>query len=471
MKRSGFVFIIILLLLTNVLSDWYAFSVSSKLAGLKKDTDQLSQQNESMSRRIRELEAKVVDLTTAAIVPLEKDPDKQKELKQSVENITELKFKEDVPFNVFSKDELAAFLQSELGKEYPSEYFEKYQQAYQRMGLLPADFNLEKSYKSLLGEQVAGLYDLESKKMYLVSDPASGLSESEKEIIIAHELTHAIKDQHFPGFEQLTRKLEAQEDDDAQNAVQALMEGDATLVMTLYGFQHPFGLITAGSAELVRGFLGGTAVYDASPEFLKKSLLFPYEEGVVFVQYHQLLGGMKAVNDLFTNPPLSTEQILHPEKYGNDFPQSVSFDLGSLASQWNKTISFSLGEFETKLWLRQFVDEDHSLSASEGWDGDRVTLLHNKGRNVLLMGFIFDSGGDLDEFRGTVEREYLAKRFPDFKKTDDLFQISDNRFVALKKINDTTLLLVDGDDKEDVNLFLGAVKISAQEFRHLPSVQ
>jgi hypothetical protein len=99
------------------------------------------------------------------------------------------------------------------------------------LGLIPAGSNLRSIQSSVFGEQVAGFYDPRKKRLALVGDAGAG-DESIGEITLAHELTHALDDQRFGIRDQ------APETDDRGTAYTALVEGDATAVMSRYATQY-----------------------------------------------------------------------------------------------------------------------------------------------------------------------------------------------------------------------------------------
>jgi hypothetical protein len=268
------------------------------------------------------------------------------------------------------------------------------------LGLLPADANLGELYVKLLGEQVAGLYSPDDKQLYVVS--RSGKLGPTEKTTFAHEYTHALQDQNF---DLGSLKLDEVGEGDKGIAGLSLVEGDATLVMSLWQIQH---LSQADLLQLLGESLNPevTASLDAMPKVLQESLLFPYTAGLSFVQALQASRGWDAVNAAFRDPPASTEQVLHPEKYAShEAPVDVTLpaDLpAKLGPGWTKGLEDTLGEFQLKVWLDQGPNGSGGPSAdtaAAGWGGDRVMLLDGpNGARAIALKTAWDSAADASEF-------------------------------------------------------------------------
>ena len=174
-----------------------------------------------------------------------------------------------------------------------------------KFGLTPSEFQYRPFIIKLLTEQVAGYYDPKTQKFNL----ADWLDVEGQKPVMAHELTHALQDQHFN-----LRRFEnwPHGDSDAQLAAHSLVEGDATLAMTIYMARNPL-VALAFSRSLLTGV--ATEQYNQAPRALRESLIFPYLQGSEWATQLFKRGGWTMVSNAFTKLPLSTEQILHPEKY------------------------------------------------------------------------------------------------------------------------------------------------------------
>jgi hypothetical protein len=277
------------------------------------------------------------------------------------------------------------------------------------LGLLPADASLEDLYTEMLGSQVAGLYSPDDKQLYVVS--RSGKIGPTQKATFSHEYTHALQDQTF---DLSSLKLDEIGEGDRGLARLSLVEGDATLVMSLWEVQH---LSRLELLQLIGESLNPeiSASLESLPKVLQESLMFPYTAGLTFAQTLQMSGGWPAVNDAFEHPPASTEQVIHPDKYAAgeepvkvDLPDDLAARMGD---GWKVGLEDTLGEFQLRLWLDQAADADgvaSSTTASEGWGGDRVTLLDGpNGAWAIALKTTWDTPQDATEFIGTA-REVLG---------------------------------------------------------------
>ena len=205
-----------------------------------------------------------------------------------------------------SRAEIERMIMKNLDEESTPAQMHAAEVTLKKLGLAPADFQYRALMVRLLTEQVAGYYEPKTGEFHL----ADWIDLDGQRPIMAHELTHALQDQHFN-----LRRFEhwPKGDSDAELAVRALIEGDATLAMALYVANNPLralaflkSLGTAGmpSAEL-----------DKAPRALRETLLFPYQEGTDWTRSLYKQSGWERVSKAFTDLPQSTEQILHPEKY------------------------------------------------------------------------------------------------------------------------------------------------------------
>jgi len=259
---------------------------------------------------------------------------------------------------------------------------------------------------------------------------------------MAHELTHALQDQHFN-----LRRFEhwPKGDSDAELAAHALIEGDATLAMALYIANNPLRplafLKSLGSTRLPSEEL------DKAPRALRETLLFPYQDGEkwVFILYKQ--GGWDRVSKAFTELPQSTEQILHPEKYFAHEPpvrvtlpdiaplldRSSSSEIRGRRSEvgqdlrtprppaWKRLDSDVNGEWGFYLILDQFLKSPaESRRAAEGWGGDRFALYEGpRGEAMLVSLSVWDTESDAREFFDAyVKRTEL--RYPDARSIEPI---------------------------------------------------
>jgi len=352
------------------------------------------------------------------------------EIVRRTEEIRGLEFKTKLPLDRMGKEELDSFLAKELNRQYSPEQWKSMQASLALLGAIPKDLQLETFFRHLLGEQVGGFYDQHTKQMVVVGDLSLKVAISR--IILEHELTHALTDQHF---DLLSLPIEDIENDDRAVAALAVAEGDATLSMLEYAVSD----MDIGSAftTLVTSAFMDDATFAASPPLIQAWMLFPYLGGQTFFlelsQRTEVVDGRlvprknplsltdvadwEVVNYAYRRPPASTEEILHPEKYikGSDPPLEIDFEPGvlePLGPGWKNTWENTFGEFFIKTLFTDILPSHAARKAAAGWGGDRYLLAENdEGGKVLYWRSLWDSSGDADEFRKACEQVAEKERF------------------------------------------------------------
>jgi len=352
----------------------------------------------------------------------------------------------DVPITVIGREELRQNLIDDLNADFsPEEAREDANQLWLLRLIDDRDLDLYEFQIDLLSEQVLGYYDPEIDEMFIVSD-AEGLSPL-AEFTLSHELVHSLQDQHFD-IEQV--RFYNQGDNDRDTAAVALLEGDAQVAQTQYLMEmNPLDLLA------LLGELDGqsSAVVDSAPPYLREGLYFPYEAGLAFVQQIYTEGGFDAVNEAYANPPTSTEQIMHPEKFidERDDPQQVEiFDLSpSLGDGWEQRDTDTLGEFDLSVMLRENGASDSS-GAAAGWDGGRYAYFANDTSSLMTVAAVWDSPEDAVEFYDAM-LETL-----DGPLEGDIGDAGQGRFLGLRNV-DGTVWFVTSTDRAVVEAALAAI--------------
>ena len=229
------------------------------------------------------------------------------EVLKETSEIRELAILRPVRSGAQSRSEIERMLIKNLNDQMTPAEMHATEVSLRKFGLAPADFDYRSFMIKLLTEQVAGYYDAKAQEFHL----ADWLELEGQKPVMAHELTHALQDQHFN-----LRRFEKwpHGDSDAELAAHALIEGDATLAMMVYMAKNPL-VALAFSRSLTTGV--STEQYDQAPRAMRESLIFPYLQGSEWATQLYRKGGWTMVSNAFTRLPLSSEQILHPEKYFN----------------------------------------------------------------------------------------------------------------------------------------------------------
>ena len=284
-----------------------------------------------------------------------------------------------------------------------------------KLGLVPADFQYGPFIIKLLTEQVAGYYDPRVQRFYL----ADWIDLEGQKPVMAHELAHALQDQHFN-----LRRFEKwpKGDSDAELAAHSLIEGDATLAMTLYMAKNP--MVALAFIRSITTSNTASEQFKQAPRALRETLLFPYEQGSEWASRIYKRGGWSLVSASFTKLPQSTEQILHPEKYLS-YEAPVKIDLpdlrSSLGSGWKKIDTDVNGEWSFYLILDQFLNApSESKRAAAGWAGDCYTFYEgpNAEDRLLVQLSAWDTEADAREFFEAYAKR-TSLRYPDASEASE----------------------------------------------------
>ncbi len=300
---------------------------------------------------------------------------------------------------VFDVPSLCVYLRTGFREDNPESLVQGTETLYKELGLMPRDVSLEALWLEMLTSQVAGLYDDKTKQMYVVSK--SGDIGPVEEITYAHEFTHALQDQRFDLRSVVGEDLDQS---DRTMARAALIEGDATLLMSLWAQNN----LSAAQLGEVAGASdpASEAILAKMPAILKDPLLFPYTSGLQLVLGPYVEGGFAAVDGLFANLPDSTEQVLHPDKLAaREAPVTVSFpdDLAArLGDGWKVSLQDTFGEMLLEIVLRE-GGATATNDAAAGWGGDRVALLEGPaGEVAVVLDTAWDTAADADEFAAAL---------------------------------------------------------------------
>ncbi|HEU4390667.1 MAG TPA: hypothetical protein VFV34_22880, partial [Blastocatellia bacterium] len=250
-----------------------------------------------------------------------------KDVLDAVSRIRGLEVKSEVKAGLKSRDQIEEAVIRDLDENTTPAEFEATQKSLTKFGLIPRGFRLRECVIKVLREQVAGFYEPKSREFFL----AGWLPISEQKPVMAHELTHALQDQHFD-----LRRFEhwPKGDSDAELAVHALVEGDATVVMLQYSVdQEGRTLDVTKIGSLTALMLQQSSSEDrekypalsSSPAVLRETLQFPYVYGVGFVQEVMKNGSRAGLDRTFSRLPTSSEQIIHPDRFNaGDAPVKIA---------------------------------------------------------------------------------------------------------------------------------------------------
>jgi hypothetical protein len=335
------------------------------------------------------------------------------EVLAQMSQITGLKLLAPLKKSLRSREEIRAYVIKQMDEDKnPAERYADLRSA-QAFGLLPKGFDLDSFMINVLTEQVEGLYDPKTREFYI----ADWSPLADQRMVMAHELTHALEDQHF----QIESWIKAaRPNEDAELARDAVLEGSAMAAMVDYlmlGTGRSLKDLPEFDPSALIGDLDTTPTLQKAPPFLKDVLIFPYFSGLTFSAAVMRNTGWAAVPGVFEKPPVSTQQILHPALYrAGKIPGAVALPRLDklLGDNWSKLDENTMGEFGWKEVLKQFLDNDRAKSMAAAWDGDRYAVYeHKQTKKIILVARLnLDSEVHAARFHGQYS-EALEKKYPE----------------------------------------------------------
>jgi hypothetical protein len=384
-------------------------------------------------------------------------PREAEELFHSVDEIlafdskqTGLPIKKEVKRKLTSREEVVSYLTKHMNDD-DTERLRRSELVLKKFGLLPRDYDLGKLLVALLREQVAGYYDPKTKTVNLLD----WVPMEEQEPVMAHELTHALQDQAI-NLQKWMKKGEKDlaeikkdptpadiENDEIDNARQAVIEGQAEVVMLQYALA-PVGrsiidspdLVDSMEASMVNGTPDSTVFKDA-PIFLKESLTFPYSYGLDFVVKLLQKGGKeKAFAAVLANPPHTTRQIMEPETYlsgekiepmkvpdfAHDFKEYTKFDIGAM------------GEFDVAILIEQYAGKESAKRLYPEWRGGYYYAARPKADAAAPLALLYVSRWSSAEKAAEFANIYARSLTQRYKKAEQAgeMQTADIKVEVLK---------------------------------------
>lgn len=361
------------------------------------------------------------------------------EIQAQIEQLRGAKFREPVAVKVSDKASLVSYLKRRMDIESSPERQRFIEEEAKLLGLIPPDMNLMAATQGFLESQVGGFYDPPSKTFYVMD----GFDGDLARVIMSHEFVHALDDQLWD-LDATIKRLG--EDTDRISAFAAVCEGSGTLTMTQWTMAHGAKLDLKALAELSKMtsqgmedlppfiWKGALAAYLCGQSFLEKSVprkskkkaaeeSKEAEADAAPVTYAQQL------ERAFQDPPRSTEQILHPQKYWSkekDEPVSIRFDTSALPQGWKVRGEDTLGELALAMVTepraeRKGIKADdmfavlglkYTNAAAEGWGGDRLIVLERGDERVLELVTAWDTPEDAREFATAIEESGEGARIP-----------------------------------------------------------
>jgi hypothetical protein len=354
--------------------------------------------------------------------------------------------------SIRSRDEIRSYLLRKMkeDKDADKRYADK--KSMEKFGLLPKDYPLDETLVKVLTEQIAGLYDPDGQEFFI----ADWTSDADQRMVMSHELTHALQDQHFH-IDKWTDA--AKPDDDAELARDAVIEGSAIAAMIDYGLRDLGGNIRTAvdiDPTLLMGDPNSSPELANAPKVIQDELMFPYLAGTTFTQ--QVLkasNGWPEIHKVFENPPASTQQIMHPDLYLQGIkPPKISLPetKGAIPAEWKKLDENNMGEFGVLEIFKQFLSKERAAKLAATWTADRYALFENpKNKKTLLVFRVrLASEADAARFFGAYS-EVLESKYSqrtDLMRRPNFFSFETPEGGVFVRCMGTDCLVLEGESRE-----------------------
>jgi hypothetical protein len=338
------------------------------------------------------------DLEGGSDVPAEgPTPPVIEDVMREVEELRGFDYAHPVVAQPVDQQEIAEDLVAYADIAYPAEQYERRSLAWDTIGVVPDGTSLRQAYESYGSTQVIGYYDTLTGELKFIG---TGSPTPLERITLAHELTHAIDDQRF-GLETLDQ-LSAECRDERSAAAIAVVEGNATFFMLRWAerFLTPEEQVRVG----IEAAQQDTST-EGIPPFIQRLQAWSYDQGLRFIGALESRGGLDAVDAAFEDLPVSTEQIIHPERYPNDAPTPVDVgDLsGALGDGWEDLDVMTIGEAWLSLALGLRLDGSEVQEATAGWDGGLYRGWSDGRDAAVVLATEWDGAADAEEFAAAMQ--------------------------------------------------------------------
>ncbi len=388
------------------------------------------------------------------------------EVLAQMSELLHLPIKQPLKKTLRSKQEIRAYLVREEREDKDEAQHYADDKALEAFGLIPKDFPLDQFLLDTLTEQVAGLYDPKAGEFYI----ADWIPADQQREVMSHELTHALEDQSFHIDPWIKG---ARPNDDAEMARDAVSEGSALAAMVDYVLreQHVTVRDLPDVTQMIRASTVAAMEQDSSlakaPLYIRDGLMFPYLAGTSFSQqFLKAHAGWTDLKLLFERPPVSTQQILHPDLYlQNIAPEKVALPAwkGLVPAEWKLLEENVLGEFGLEEVLKQFLGADRADRLSPAWAGDRYAVFEDpRTKDLSLVLYLaLDNDEDAARFFGqyseALELKYATRR--ELYRRPNFFQFQTEivgRGVFLRCIA-AKCLTVEGASRDSYNAIVRAI--------------
>ena len=316
---------------------------------------------------------------------------------QGLSSITGFHVRKHLPFQLVTRDEVNQYLKDQIKRSVKPEELRAEEATLRKFGFVPPDFDLKKTTIDLLTEQAAAFYDFHRKKLF-ISDWAT---QNMRETALVHELAHALADQNFP-----IQKFVAKGGDDSEEsqARESVVEGQASWLMIEFAARQMGRSLK--DPETAKEFLkeepagddSAYPVFSNAPLYIRRTLMFPYEDGQRFQQAVFLKEGAAAFSHVFEQAPVSTAQVMHPERYFDSIVATKP-ELPKPLKHAKPFVSGSVGELDQSILLQQYLDTGSASTLAPRLKGASYRIDENKNEHRQMLVYV----SEWDDEKSAVE--------------------------------------------------------------------
>ncbi len=327
-----------------------------------------------------------------------------------VEQTVGLPFKAPPRYAVRSRAQVAGYLATKLSEELPPERLTAMHDVYRLLGQVPDSLDIRRLLTALYEEQVAGFFDPDSGMLFVYE--GSDVKSAQFKFVLAHELVHALQYDYLP----LDSIMHQRRDSDRLAAAQAMLEGQATLA-SMKMIAPGQDLMTDDALwetfrEQLVSARGSMQVFSETPRVLQEGLIFPYLEGAAFARWYER-NRADAGQPYGAATPVSTEQVLHPQRYARrDMPVNALLDTVGAAPGETDV----MGEMGIAILSADLAgDEVVSTTIPIGWAGDRYRLYQTPEGPALVWLIAWDDQRAADRFLAGTGARLSARTRPGYR--------------------------------------------------------
>ena len=263
---------------------------------------------------------------------------------------------------------------------------------YKGLFLIPENSSLYQAQVDWAGNIGAASWN---GKIYVVRENFNPFNYPDAEATFVHELTHVMQNQF--SIPSITTTF------DSDRARTALIEGDASFMGDFF-INQTKASSAPGKTKVPQSFLTFleipqlTGFHPSIPQSISNFDYFPYTYGKDFTKSLYEKGGWETVTQAYANPPNTTEQIMHPEKYFAAEPAQTVSTPSSVEKDWTAMKTDQYGEYFIQIMLSNWLSPNQSKIGAAGWGGDNMTYYERGNEYLFTWKIGWDSASDASEF-------------------------------------------------------------------------